>query len=854
VNAVRLTRPRLNERLARAAQFPIVVIVAPAGYGKSIALRDFLSAGKRHAVRFDVRREEGSLLAFARRLSEALEPLIPSVSAAFGTVQEQALSAAQPERLLCDWFGEHLKDAAATIAVDDLHFAAGQATAFLVDLIERTCDRTGWIVASRTDAGLPVATWLAYQRMDAPVGENELRFTFEEAWDAAQSAGSSLSRDELQSLYELTEGWPVALTIAVRTHTQAAQLREAATRELIYRYLAEQVFTHLSAAQREFLLATSIFASFDAGMAQTLGADAAFLAELRHGAAFLTETAPGQFRYHDLFRDYLESELLRRGAGAWRRALAAGAQVLEDRGDDAAALTLYTKAQDANAILRIVENNGFTLFERGQADALAAALRAVPEALRRTSAAALGLQATIEAARGLFDPACRGFVSAIERADRDDLRLTLVHRYAIELVRQGMDCVALLEQHVRDERVPAALRVPLMGTLATAYVRTSRANDALETIQRALQLVDPVASDDVRARLYQQAAYVYNQESKYDLARRYALLAVELAIPCNLYDVALRSYSVLYQVAYDEDDDPTTCLAILDKLLDCARKAASRQGLLFGLMASYGIEADRGDEAALARIEKLLDDIPGTLPQSRSDLLVPMAVRIAWHGDFRRACETLSRATEQPNDEWRAEHFSTLALFACAAGLRDQTHDAVAAASAALARWGRPTRGALFARLQLAFTELARGRAAPAYRHLSAVKRDLDPQMRRLAALAHAATVFYRCALGQADQTARSAALERLRLEQFGGMARLLEVIPFSPGTAGGYAALTATEREILALLAAGKSTREMADRTARSPRTIDTHVRTICKKLNCHSRRAAVALAIGSGWVQNEG
>jgi DNA-binding CsgD family transcriptional regulator len=849
-------RARLNDRLARAARFPIALVVAPAGFGKSTALRDFLQTSHLDAVRFDVRREEQTLHAFARRFSEVLDEIAPGIAAAFPAMQERMLSARDAPHLVCDWFAEHFKDANATIVVDDLHFAAADpgSIAFLAALVERTAERARWILAGRSDSDLPIASWLAYGRMDSPVDENDLRLTLDEALAAAGAAQPDVLPADIESLWDLTGGWPVALAIALRTRTQAADLRAAATREMIYRYLAEQVLAGVSPPQREFLLATSIFATFDVAIAKALHGTAEFIAELRRDVAFLTEIAPGRYRYHDLFRDFLESELQRRGREAWTAALSAGARLLEERGDVPGALALHTKAEDSSAILRVIESSGFALFERGQADALAAALEAVPEELRRRQPTALGLQAALDAARGYFEPARSGFVAAIERAEGDDLRLGLVHRYAIELVRQGRDCIALLEHHARDERVPPALRVPLLGTLATAYVRASRSAEALETIARALELLDPIAPDDIRARLYQQAAFVYSQLSLHDRAREYATLAVEIALARNLYDVAVRAYSVLYQVAYDDTDDPVLCLAILEKLLDCARKGGSVQGKLYGLLASYGIEADRGDEEALRRIDEQLEEIPGMLAQNRDEVLLPaLALRATWQRDFRRAYDLLAQASEPQNDERGAEHFAGLALYAAAAGSGGEADAAVEKAADALAGWGRPTRRALRARLLLAFVELARGRNAAAHRQLLEVERELQPSMRRLGALAHAGRMLYRTAIGQAERELLEAAFERLRVEHFGGFAGLLRAVPFPEAPVGGFAALTATEREILQLLATGASTKDVAERTARSPLTVDTHIRSICKKLNCRGRRAAVALATGAGWVQNE-
>jgi DNA-binding CsgD family transcriptional regulator len=78
----------------------------------------------------------------------------------------------------------------------------------------------------------------------------------------------------------------------------------------------------------------------------------------------------------------------------------------------------------------------------------------------------------------------------------------------------------------------------------------------------------------------------------------------------------------------------------------------------------------------------------------------------------------------------------------------------------------------------------------------------------------------------------------------------MLAALPSTQTQGEGYSQLTPSEREILQLLAAGASTKDIAARTARSPHTVDTHIRAICRKLQCSGRREAVALAVGAGWV----
>jgi DNA-binding CsgD family transcriptional regulator len=78
----------------------------------------------------------------------------------------------------------------------------------------------------------------------------------------------------------------------------------------------------------------------------------------------------------------------------------------------------------------------------------------------------------------------------------------------------------------------------------------------------------------------------------------------------------------------------------------------------------------------------------------------------------------------------------------------------------------------------------------------------------------------------------------------------MLVALPVARAEDAGYAQLTPSEREILQLLAKGASTKDVAAKTGRSPQTVDTHIHSICRKLNCSGRREAIAIATDAGWV----
>jgi DNA-binding CsgD family transcriptional regulator len=388
-----------------------------------------------------------------------------------------------------------------------------------------------------------------------------------------------------------------------------------------------------------------------------------------------------------------------------------------------------------------------------------------------------------------------------------------------------------------------------MGTLATAYVAAGRTKDAVTTIERALSNVTPKLDEEARARLYHQAAYVF-QYSDAERTERYAKLAVELALAHGLFGLAARAYSAVYSVRYQADDVEGS-VAALRQLDECARKAADSQARLFGLMASYELAVERADNDALEAIDAELHGISSTFTYARSEALLPaLAIRATWDGDFARAYEMARESIpQQSSGDRRALCWSEIAFYALASGRHDDGEPAIANAVRELESVARPALRATRSLTFLALAELVRGHDAASHRYLTEAEASAK-QFPRARAFAHAVRVLHRIHLRQADESALQAEIEHLRQVGFAGMAHLLAALPAPHTTGEGYVQLTPAEREILQFLANGASTKDIAARTARSPHTVDTHIRAICRKLNCSGRREAVALAVGAGWV----
>lgn len=846
-------RARVNDRLTAAARFPVTLIVAPAGFGKSVALRDFTLTARIDALTLDVRREDDTLAAFAARLSETIAPVAPGAPASFAAIRRQIASSASAARDLAQWFHEHLRRAVCTIVIDDLHFAAADPSSveMLANLIERTPDHVRWILAARSDLGLPVASWTAYGRMELPVGEPDLRFTPQEALAAAEEAQSGVDAGEVEELRRLTDGWAVALSIALRTRMYAADLRTAAasTREMLYRYLAEQVYAQLAQADRDFLLATCVFPSFNLEMARDVGARDESFGHIRH-LAFVSEVSPGEYRYHDLFRDFLEATLRRGGEPVWHAALVRAGDVALRHGQPSLAIEQYTRAADGERLGLLLHTYGLQLFDRGKGDRIAQALAAIGEAASFADPVIAGLRAMLEAAQGRIDEADRAFDRAVAQAPDATLRALLLYRYALERVRHGRDCVPLLEPIAADPTIPAIQRPGILGTLASGYARAGRIAEALETIGLALEEIDDGAPEDVRARLFAQVADVYHHAGD-SSALAYARRAVEIAESRNLYEIAARAYPFIYNDAV-ERDDPIAALKVLDRMAEAAIKAGSRQARLFANIAAYDLEAERGDEPRLEALEAELDSAERSAPVEYARAVVPArAMQHGWRGEFRAAYDLLRGAgVETASPDRELLRCAELALYAAAAGDREAAEHWGGRSNAILEHAEISGRRPVRARVLLAIAGLLRGQTSAAHHLIAAAERGAAGFSGRLRALVATARALQRSVVGQADAAAVSAALERLRAEHLGGYARLFAALPLSDAGSGSYASLTAAERDLLAELVSGKTTKELAGDTGRSPHTVDTHIRSICRKLGCRGRREAVALAMREGWV----
>jgi LuxR family transcriptional regulator, maltose regulon positive regulatory protein len=317
-----VARPRLSERLSRGAESALTLVSAPAGFGKTTLLAEWLAAAPADGpsvawLSLDQRDNDPAL--FWTYLVAALKTAAPEVGAhTLSLLQSlQPPSEADLVTLLNDL------DAISNdvvLVLDDYHVVDARdvqdGMAFLLDHLP---PQIHLVIGSRADPALPLARLRGRGEL-VEIRAADLRFTPDEA--AAYLSGVMglvLTAADVAALEGRTEGWIVALQLAAlslqgREDVAAFIDGFAGDDRYIVDFLAEEVLQRQPEQVQQFLLQTSILDRLSGPLCDAVtGRDGskAMLAALERGNLFLVPLDDRRrwYRYHQLFADVLHARL-----------------------------------------------------------------------------------------------------------------------------------------------------------------------------------------------------------------------------------------------------------------------------------------------------------------------------------------------------------------------------------------------------------------------------------------------------------------------------------------------------------------------------------------------------------------
>jgi LuxR family maltose regulon positive regulatory protein len=862
-------RIRLIDALERdIPHYKLSLISAPAGYGKTTLLAQWAQASRFAIAWLSLNEEDNDLDRFLRYLLAAWEKVQPGVrESSLGLL----LSGMEPDtEAVLSAFVNIATEAPNPVVfvLDDYHLiedpSVHQALTFLLDYLPPMLH---FVLAGRAEPPLPLARYRARHEL-LEFHAEDLQFLLAETADfLSQMMQLDLSHDEVVTLQAQLEGWIAGLQLVALTLQRrlagADRLVVSGRHRFIADYLSEDVLAPLPDGMRQFLLQTSLLDRLCGPLCDAVTGredGQAMLETLERENLFLVPLDDNRhwFRYHRLFADFLQEALQRHHpaevADLHRRA--ARWYLVHELPEQA--LRHAVAGDDAELVMQIGEQYFEVKLLSGEFRVLQRWLDSLPEQWHADYPLIGFFRAGVLLFTGALDAGAR-CVDEVEQglvlAEREDKRW---HLARVSAVRCAIACFqndlawaeAYADRALQDlPEEDHAFRAAIYHALGDTYRRNGRWEEARVSYLRVLDLVYTPSFRIRSVHVFGALADLELQQGRLRDAAAYwrkALAVIQEretwgSFPLPLIGwVYIRLGEILYE--WNELGEASDHLS---RGLERTELGGDVRALIAGYLMAGRVKLTEGDvEAAAAYLERarpLVEQAPFAdwtsrferfqlelwLAQDRLRAAVNWADAMLQGGALQKRPESeiaqlglawvLTLNGDAPAIERAMTLLERLLQAAEAEGRAGVQIEALALQ--ALAQWRR-------------------GEPASAMTSLERALRLAEPEgYVRLFADLGLPTV-------RLLQEARSRAampdyVEKL-LAAYGSD---LSSFPIS-AEAALPEPLTPREQEVLHLVAAGLTNREIAEQLVVSPETVKKYAGTIYGKLGVHNRTEAAARA----------
>src|SRR5437763_2902349 len=380
-----VSRPRLIERLNEGLYRKLTLISAPAGFGKTTLVSEWLAGGPRPTAWLSLDEGDNDPTRFLMYLVAALQ----TIAATIGEGVLGALQSPQPPptvSILTALLNDitTIKDPF-VLVLDDYHVIdAKPIDHALTFLLEHLPPQMHLVIATREDPQLPLARLRARGQL-TELRATDLRFTPSEAAGFLnQGMGLNLSAEDIARLSTRTEGWIAGLQLAAismqgQQDTTSFIKSFTGSHHFVLDYLVEEVLQQQPESIQTFLLRTSILDRLcgslcDAVLLNPSGSGQETLEYIEHANLFLVplDNERRWYRSHQLFADLLRQRLHQSSAssigdevGDVTESHIRASLWFEDNGLEIEAFHHAAAVHDIERGERLIEGEGMPLHFRG---------------------------------------------------------------------------------------------------------------------------------------------------------------------------------------------------------------------------------------------------------------------------------------------------------------------------------------------------------------------------------------------------------------------------------------------------------------------------------------------------------
>ncbi len=370
-------RTSLIEQLNEGLDRKLTLISAPAGFGKTTLVSEWIAGSGRVAAWLSLDEGDNDPVRFLAYLAAAMQTIAPNIGAGVSGVLQspQPPSTESILTVLLNEITTFIPDPFVLI-LDDYHVIdAKPIDRALTFLLEHLPPQMHLAIATREDPQLPLARLRARGQL-TELRAADLRFTSAETADFLnQEMGLNLSPEDIAALENRTEGWIAGLQLAaisIKGHQDTAGFIESFTgsHRFVMDYLVEEILKRQSESIQAFLLRTSVLDRLCGPLCEAVlptpsASGQETLEHLERANLFIIplDNERHWYRYHHLFADLLQQRLhqstydvteLHRRASIW----------FEDHGLEIEAFQHAAAAHDIDRAARLIEGKGMPLHVR----------------------------------------------------------------------------------------------------------------------------------------------------------------------------------------------------------------------------------------------------------------------------------------------------------------------------------------------------------------------------------------------------------------------------------------------------------------------------------------------------------
>lgn len=861
-------RHALLSRLANQTPRKLVLIHAPAGFGKTTLLLQYLAACRQEKRR--------TLWLSLDAADNDLERLVHHLQVGWSSSAQQPPHAAGliEQLALCEQPFSILLDELEVIQAPDV-------LALLQQLLEYLPPHGELVVSSRQVPALRLATLRARGQL-LEISREDLCLSLEETTRLLHARlPQELSTQDISLLHSRTEGWVAAIQLLILSLPQhsdpAALLRHfSGSHYELANYLTEDILHRLSAEQQKFLLTSSVFEEFDAEACDWLmdrTDSREVLAQLLRDNLFLLplDSQGSRYRYHSLFVSYLRSQFAQQAGHRNRHLQRRAAEWFIQQKRPIRAIDHLLLAGEVEAALKLLDHHAHALLADGRVRRLLRWFDQISEdqlshypRLRFACAWALILNRRYAEAVSHIEAIKQNTpTGAIQARTLECLMLAMSDRIT--------ECFQACSEHLPQLPDGDPLQQGILVTIQSHHmIAANRYDEARQLMAQAISREKQIRNTFIRSISDYNEGWIdllqgrlIQAQVRLQTSYRSSWREGQKGVPGGRAMIGVPLAEVLYEM-----NQLDKARRLIGECLPYARQNGHVDALILSYVLLSRLATCEDDrETALRHLTELENiGLDLDLPRVRASARLEQA-RLYWlHGDLFlserivREVENMPLWAELTGYTLPAQDIETPEVMrwrlAIGNGQAADVENAIRQACT-LAQQNRRIRRCLKLKLLLGMALYAQDKSQSALILISDALQLASDEG------------FFRCFLDEGSALHPLLHLWRARqqhvplpegissnfVEQLfqhlgGESSSTIKKSAHTNSANGHIEPLSKRELQVLHYIAEGLRNREIADKIFLSETTIKAHLRRIHSKLDAHSRTQAVAIARRYGWI----